>query len=234
MITFGDFNNNAKTSAPAIALWCRILHRIAGSRLILKTDSLADAAVRQRLLDQFAARGIAADRITLEAASPYAEYLATYNRVDVALDPTPFGGGTTTAEALWMGVPVVTLRGETWVGRMGESILSTDGLSEFVAATPDNYVEIAVRLAGRHPASSRITLGVANPDQETSAFCDGVRFTRDLEHASPRHVAQVVCPGVLTGPASQSSCSAQCARFNLPGRDRGFSNRPNDPCHSIL
>jgi predicted O-linked N-acetylglucosamine transferase (SPINDLY family) len=181
-ITFGNFNNNAKTSAPAIAMWCRVLHRVPGSRLMLKTASLADATVRQRLFDQFAANGIAAERLCLETASPRDEYLATYNRVDIALDPMPFGGGTTTAEALWMGVPVVTLRGETWVGRMGESILSTIGLAQLVAANSDDYVETAVRLASDIPRLGAMRSELRSRI-EASAFCDGARFTRNLEQA---------------------------------------------------
>ena len=93
-------------------LWSRILDKLPCSRLLLKTTALGDLKGRQRLLRQFADNGIAADRLLLERASPRAELLPRYNRLDVALDPTPYGGGTTTAEALWMGVPVVTLRGK--------------------------------------------------------------------------------------------------------------------------
>jgi len=181
-VTFGNFNNATKSSPAAIALWARILHEVPGSGMLLKASALADANFRQSLFDQFASHGIAAERLTLEAASPRAEYLSTYNRVDVALDPTPYGGGTTTAEALWMGVPVVTLHGETWVGRMSESILSTIGLPELVAATADDYVDMAVRLASdtRRLTELRSSL---RPRIENSAFCDGVRFARDLECA---------------------------------------------------
>ena len=141
-ITFGSFNNLAKTSPDTIALWARVLQRVAGSRLLLKTKSLADQSVQQRLLEQFAIHGIGSDRLVLEGAAPRAELLGSYNRIDIALDPTPYGGGTTSAEASWMGVPVVTLRGKTWVGRVTESIISTIGLSECVASSPDEYVEI--------------------------------------------------------------------------------------------
>ncbi|MGQ9372206.1 O-linked N-acetylglucosamine transferase, SPINDLY family protein, partial [Azospirillum sp. A39] len=132
-VTFGNFNNNPKTSPATIALWARVLARVPQSRLLLKTRALGDAAVRRHLTERFAAHGVAAPRLILEGGVPRAELLAAYNRVDVALDPTPYGGGTTTAEALWMGVPVVSLRGGTWVGRVSESILTTVGVGELVA-----------------------------------------------------------------------------------------------------
>ncbi len=181
-IVFGSFNNHAKLSSPTVALWSRILKRVAGSRLLLKTKALANAKECQQLLDQFARNGIEKERLCLEGASPRAELLSTYNRVDVALDPTPYGGGTTTAEALWMGVPVVTLRGATWVGRVGESILSTVGLSELVATSPDHYVEIAVGLASDESRLKALRSRLRH-QLEASAFCDGTRFTRNLEQA---------------------------------------------------
>lgn len=181
-ITFGNFNNHAKTSPETIGLWARILSGVPTSRLLLKTSALDDTSVRRTLLNQFAGHGIARDRILLEGRSPRAELLLAYNRLDVALDPPPYGGGTTTAEALWMGVPVVTLRGRTWVGRVSESILSTAGLSELVARTQDEYVDIATTLAmdSRRMAMLRSRL---RSQLEASAVCDTTRFTRHLERA---------------------------------------------------
>jgi len=108
--------------------------------------------------------------------------LQAYHRVDIALDPTPYGGGTTTAEALWMGVPVVTLRGATWVGRVSESILATVGLADLVATDEDSYVEIAAALAAdpRRRASLRAGLRAA---VEGSPFFDAGPFTLNLEAA---------------------------------------------------
>ena len=181
-ITFGSFNNQAKTSPNTIALWARVLQNVAGSRLLLKTKSLADESVRQRLLEQFALHGIGSDRLLLEGAAPRAELLASYNRIDIALDPTPFGGGTTSAEASWMGVPVVTLRGKTWVGRVTESIISTIGLSECVALSPDEYVEIAARLAADVPHLTELRTDLRR-QMKSSTFCESSRFTRQLEQA---------------------------------------------------
>jgi predicted O-linked N-acetylglucosamine transferase (SPINDLY family) len=181
-VTFGNFNNYAKTSPVAVALWSRILNMTPGSRLLLKTKALGNARARRGLEDQFASYGVGANRLLLEGASPRSELLYNYNRIDIALDPTPYGGGTTTAEALWMGVPVVTLRGDTWVGRVSESILSTVGLPELVATTADTYVEITVGLAADHRRLGALRAGL-RAQLEASPFCDGHSFTRNLERA---------------------------------------------------
>ena len=181
-ITFGCFNNRAKITADTVRVWANILRRLNSSRLFLKNKSLTDAAVGETLVAQFAAHGIAPDRLILEGHSPLAEALAAYNRVDIALDPFPFGGCTTTAEALWMGVPVVTLRGDRWVGRMSESILSAVGLPELVAANEIDYIEVAARLASDLPglAQRRAALRAR---VESSPFCNKVVFTHQLEAA---------------------------------------------------
>ena len=181
-VTFGSFNNHAKTSVVTVALWSKVLTAVANSKLLLKSKALNDGAVRKRLLDQFAANGIAGERVFLEGNSPRRELFSAYNRIDVALDPTPYGGGTTTAEALWMGVPVVTLRGKTWVGRVSESILSTVGLPDLVASSTDEYVKIAARLAA-NPRRLTELRSCLRPQLEASAFCNSYRFTRHLEKA---------------------------------------------------
>jgi predicted O-linked N-acetylglucosamine transferase (SPINDLY family) len=134
------------------------------------------------LLAQFAAQGIGADRLLLEAHLPQAEALAAYNRIDIALDPFPYGGTTTTAEALWMGVPVVTLCGERWVTRVSQSILATVGLRDWVAETIEAYVETACRLAADLPHLTGLRADLRRR-LESSAFCDGPRFTKSLEAA---------------------------------------------------
>ena len=181
-VTFGCFNNYAKISPETVALWVQVLNSVTHSRLLLKTHHLGDGNIRQKLLNQFGAHGISSDRISLEGASPRAELLASYNRVDIALDPTPYGGGTTTAEALWMGVPVVTLRGKTWVGRVSESILNAVGASEWVAVDNTEYVEIAARLA-----SDITRLAELRTHQRlkftSSPLCNSSTFTLNLEKA---------------------------------------------------
>jgi predicted O-linked N-acetylglucosamine transferase (SPINDLY family) len=181
-VTFGSFNKRLKISDETIAVWAKILHQVNGSRLFLKNTSMAEADSRARLTARFAALGIAADRLTLEGHSPVAEALAAYNRVDIALDPFPFGGGTTTADTVWMGVPLVALKGARWVGRMSQSILAALGLQEWVAENTDDYVALACRLAADIP--NRPDLREALRTRvENSAFCDGASFTRDLEEA---------------------------------------------------
>jgi len=181
-VTFGSFNNHAKTSPSTIALWARLLTLVAESRLLLKNQALCSATARQELLRQFSVHGIGPERLLLEEAVPRADLLAAYNRVDIALDPTPYGGGTTTVEALWMGVPVVTLRGQTWVGRVSESILSTVGLPELVATSPDDYVEIAAGLAKDGTRLKALRSGL-RARLEGSPLCDGPSFTRHIEAA---------------------------------------------------
>lgn len=181
-ITFGNFNNYSKSSSYAITLWSRILARVPDSRLLLKTKALGDENVRRKVLRRFSEYGVGAERLQLEGAAPRADLLAAYNRIDIALDPTPYGGGTTTAEALWMGVPTVTLRGGSWVGRVSESILSTVGLPDLVATTPEEYVEIAAQLAADLPRRVSLRLNLRTMLEE-SPLCRGAGFTRNLEAA---------------------------------------------------
>jgi predicted O-linked N-acetylglucosamine transferase (SPINDLY family) len=181
-VTFGCFNNRAKVGPDTVATWAAVLRGVAGSRLFLKTVSLADEGCRASLRAQFEGHGIDGDRLILEGHSPLAEAMAAYNRVDIALDPFPFGGCTTTAQTLWMGVPLVTQRGDRWAGRMSQSILAALDLEEWVAEDPDHYVEIARRLAASLPELAALRSDLRRR-LEGSTFCDGPRFTRFLEAA---------------------------------------------------
>jgi len=147
-VTFGCFNNLTKMNDAVVALWARILGTVAGSRLFLKARQLNDASVRRSIVGRFAAQGIDIDQLILEGASPRAQYLSAYGRVDIGLDPFPFTGGTTSAEGLWMGVPVLTLTGERFISRQGGGLLMTSGLPEWIAADTDDYVARAVSHAG--------------------------------------------------------------------------------------
>ncbi len=181
-LTLGCFNNWAKVTAGTISLWAEVLTNMPGAKLFLKTKSLSHPPARRNVMDQFAARGISADRLILEGSAPRAELLAAYNRVDIAIDPIPFGGGTTTAETLWMGVPVVTLRGDRWVGRVSESILATVGLADLVADDRDGYVRTVARLADDRPQLAMLRSNL-RPMMESSPFSDGPRFAVSLENA---------------------------------------------------
>jgi protein O-GlcNAc transferase len=198
-VTFGSFNKRLKISDQTIAVWAKILNQVDGSRLFLKNTSMADGDSRARITARFAALGIAADRLILEGHSPVAEGLAAYNEVDIALDPFPFGGGTTTADTLWMGVPLVALKGTRWVGRMSQSILAALGLDEWVAENTDAYIALACRLAADIPNRPHLR-GELRQRVESSTFCDGASFTRGLEEAY-RGMWQAWCGGRNDGRA---------------------------------
>jgi protein O-GlcNAc transferase len=178
--TFGCFNNLLKINGAVVDLWSAVLAAVPQSRLYLKTAQLDDEAVRRGIASEFAARGIAGTRLRLAGGSPRQELLAAYNDVDIALDPFPFGGGTTTLEALWMGVPTITLRGDGFVGRVGESVLTTLGLPELVAASPTGYLTAAVDLAGDNDRLATLRTGLRQR-LVSSPLCDAPAFARDLE-----------------------------------------------------
>jgi predicted O-linked N-acetylglucosamine transferase (SPINDLY family) len=147
-ITFGSFNLAAKIAPEAIAMWSAAMAAVPGSRLLLKSRSLVDAGTRRRLVDRLVAGGIAADRVETLAYSPsVADHLALYSRMHVALDTFPYHGATTTCEALWMGVPVVTLAGDRHAARVGASLLSAAGWPELVASTTEEFARRAAGLA---------------------------------------------------------------------------------------
>jgi predicted O-linked N-acetylglucosamine transferase (SPINDLY family) len=151
-IMFGSFNKPAKINAAVIALWARVLRAVPDSALLLKfVNYYRTSAARERILSMFAREGVDGSRLVFEAAAePRSIHLDRLRRVDIALDPFPFNGCTTTFEALWMGVPVVSLAGSRFVSRLGAGILIAAGLDELVASDGDNYVRIAVELAGNH------------------------------------------------------------------------------------
>ncbi|MBM3599933.1 MAG: tetratricopeptide repeat protein [Alphaproteobacteria bacterium] len=180
-VTFGCFNQLAKMSDRTLALWARILHAVPGSRLLLKAYALADEGIRQRCHDRFAAHGIAAERVELRAwTGDFLQHMRAYDEIDIALDPLPYGGGTTTREALWMGVPVVTLPGATAVQRYGLSILSVIGLSEGIARDEPDYLARTVAFATDLGALARLRADLRGR-MERSALCDGALFARTIE-----------------------------------------------------
>lgn len=147
-VTFGSFNNTAKISDEVIAVWSRLLHRVPGSRLVLKWYSLADTGTATKLRRRFERHGIIADRLELRRASAHRALLAQYADIDIALDPFPFSGAATTFDALWMGVPVVTLPRWQPVSRQTEGILCAIGRREWVARDSDHYCRLSAELAG--------------------------------------------------------------------------------------
>jgi predicted O-linked N-acetylglucosamine transferase (SPINDLY family) len=147
-VVFASFNNAMKLSPSTVALWARVLQAVPGAELLLKAPSFSDESVQARYAGLFEAQGIAAERLRFRGPSGLEQMMQEYGDVDVALDPAPYNGGTTTLQALWMGVPVVTLTGGNFVSRMGSSFLATLGRPDWVARDPDAYVAAAARLAG--------------------------------------------------------------------------------------
>jgi len=163
-----------------LAHWAEVLNAITASKLLLKTKVLADESIQEALKEQFARLGVAPERLILETSSPAPAYLKSYYQVDIGLDPYPYNGGTTTCEALWMGIPVVTLVGETHASRMGLSILSTIGLTELIAYTPEEYVDICVKLANDTDYLQKLRAGMRERMQ-ASPLMDGAGLTHQLE-----------------------------------------------------
>ncbi len=182
-IVFGSFNNLLKVSEETIGLWARVLHAVEGSRLLLKSRQLMHRRARDRILNEFAAHGILPERIELrERTAARRSHLAAYGDVDIALDPFPYNGTTTTCEALLMGVPVVTLHGQTPASRVGHSLMRAIGLSELSCQTEDAYVAKAAELA-HDPARVRALRLTLRDRLRASELGDVKDLTRALEGA---------------------------------------------------
>jgi len=178
-VAFGCLNNPPKVSFAALDLWAEILRAAPRSRLIVHCcpGTRLDA-----LRERFAGKGVSPDRLEFPCRQPWPQYVETYGRIDIALDPFPWGGGITTCDALWMGVPVVSLVGRTAVGRGGASILSNVGVPELIARTPDQYGQIATDLANDLPRLTELRRTL-RPRIQASPLMDAPRFARNVEAA---------------------------------------------------
>ncbi|GAM08692.1 putative UDP-N-acetylglucosamine--peptide N-acetylglucosaminyltransferase SPINDLY [Geobacter sp. OR-1] len=182
-ITFGSFNNLAKVNDRVIALWASILSQLPGSRLVLKSKAFADPMLGSRLLERFRNHGLESSRIELRSFTASIEdHYRSYNEIDIALDTFPYNGTTTTFDALWMGVPVITLRGARHAARVGASILTHAGLEDLIADSEDAYVASAVRLANDLNKLEALRQTVRNR-VAGSRLCDVPAFTASLEEA---------------------------------------------------
>ena len=176
-MTYGSFNRMNKLGDAVIALWAEILRRTPGSRLVL--GAVTNDAVAEALRARFAARGIAHGRITFLPRLDMADYLAAHERIDLLLDAFPWASSTTAQFGLWMGVPTLTLAGDSLVARLGAAAMSAAGLDRFVAGSAAEYVEIAVRTA-------------AQPD-ELRRLRDSLRNRLEEDrHRVPAHVARAL------------------------------------------
>ena len=181
-IIFGSFNALAKLTEEVISTWADILLKVDGSKLLLRARQLGDDGVKADLASRFLSRGIESSRLILEGNNTRKGMLAGYRKLDIALDPFPYGGTTTTCEALCMGVPVITLKGERWVGLVGASLLQTVDHPELIANDRAEYVQKAVELALDMPRLTALRSGLSK-EVLASPLCDTVAFTRQLEDA---------------------------------------------------
>jgi protein O-GlcNAc transferase len=190
-VTFGCFNNLAKITPQVLAAWASILRRLPGSRLILKTYQFSDALAATRVHAEFAAHGIEPARVELRGKSLHRAFLGEYNQVDIVLDPFPYSGGLTTCEALWMGVPTVTLPGEIFASRHSASHLSNAGLADWVVDDLEGYIELALARAADPQALAALRAGLRSR-VKASPLCDAPRFGRNLG-AALRHAWRDWC-----------------------------------------
>lgn len=181
-ITFGCFQNPRKINPEVLALWGAVLKAVPGSRLLIKHSDFAFEGARASLMQRMAASGIDTDRIIPEAHADYRDYLDAYSRVDVVLDTFPFPGGTTTCEALWMGVPTLTLSGNSMLSKQGESLLTAAGLPDWIAADKDDYIRKAATVATRIDELAALRQGLRDR-LRASPLMDASRFARHLEDA---------------------------------------------------
>jgi protein O-GlcNAc transferase len=181
-ITFGIFNNPAKISDACLETWGKVLAQLPDSRILLRYKGFyASALLQQRIVDAIGAQRVSPDRIDfVTTESGAGAQLDLYPRVDIALDTFPASGSTTTFEALWMGVPVVTLRGETMVSRWSASMLRALELEELIATTPAEYLATAVKLARETQRLAELRVAL-RPRLEASSLCDGARRARQFE-----------------------------------------------------
>jgi predicted O-linked N-acetylglucosamine transferase (SPINDLY family) len=181
-LTFGSFNNVPKLTPHTIELWAKVLARLPGSRLLLKAPSFRDESAVRIFRARFVALGVDASRIEFRGPVGLGDMMAEYADVDIALDPVPYNGGTTTLQALWMGVPVVVKEGHNFVSRMGASFMRAAGLPEWVADSDEAYVETAARMAADRQALLQLKAGLRARLQAAPAWNIN-HYTRDMERA---------------------------------------------------
>jgi len=178
--TFGSLASMYKITPQVVDLWSRVLKETPGSRLLMRNQGLRSPANRKYLAERFARRGIAADRLEFMGPTDHFQFLQTYDAIDLALDPWPYNGGTTTSEALWQGVPVASLRGDRWTSRVSASLLLAAGLPEFIADDADAFV--ALTTAAAADPSRLVSLRQELRDRlRQSSACDTAGLARQLE-----------------------------------------------------
>lgn len=182
-VTFGSFNNLSKATDRVVACWARVLQAVPDSRLFLKAKALAAPEVREHIKTRFGVHGISPERLLLEGQfASREEHFVAYRKVDIALDPFPYPGITTTVEGLWMGVPCLTLKGDRFISHQGESILNNAGLPDWIAQHEDDYVAKAAAFARDTESLAALRAKLRGQVLATPLF-DAPRFARNLEEA---------------------------------------------------
>lgn len=181
-LTFGSFNNVPKLTPHTVKLWAAVLHEVPDSRLLLKAPSFKDEGAIEAFAQRFQVEGIARERLEFRGPVGLTDMMAEYTDVDIALDTVPYNGGTTSLQALWMGVPVVVKTGGNFVSRMGASFMSAAGLNDWVAETDADYVRIAASMARDRQALLALKRGLRERLQAAPAW-DIDQYTRDFENA---------------------------------------------------
>ena len=182
-VTFGSFNNLTKMGPQVIKVWAKILQAVPDSHLLLKSKQLTDSSTKSRYLELFKQEGISEDRLELHSWMPEKDgHLRLYDHVDIGLDPFPYNGTTTTCEALWMGIPVITMCGDRHSSRVGASILTHVGLEEFIATDIDEYINMAIKYANNMDSIKSIRADLRR-NMQNSDLCNADAFAGNVEQA---------------------------------------------------
>lgn len=214
-ITFGHFGRTVRLNEKVVRTWAEILKRVPGSRLLLNAGPFADPGVRDRYAGLFEAEGVSRDRLDMVYTVPQTRTFEAYGEVDIALDPFPHNAGTTTIEALWLGVPVVTLADRPSVGRFGASILNAIGIGEWVASSVETYIEKAVRAASDIEGLAQLRERL-RPRIEASPLRDGAGLARGLEATYRRLLAEAAGgskPAAEPAPAAAAAADPDADRL---------------------
>jgi protein O-GlcNAc transferase len=181
-VTFGSFQNAVKINIHVLAVWCKLLEAIPTAKLRLQSPLFVDPGVCAQLFERLASANIDTKRVMIELPQFYRDYLRAYSEIDIVLDTFPFPGGTTTCEALWMGVPTVTLAGDTMIARQGASMLTCAGLKDWVANTEEEYLNIAINKASDLQSLANLRKNLRE-QVRTSPLCNAQLFAHNFENA---------------------------------------------------